>query len=438
LQFKSLKVRTLLWFGSLAFVVLSLFGFSFHYFLNQSIESNIKSKLQLLAHKKNSVPPSGKSAIGYKKVPNVEVLTLHNGTIKNSSATFSLKNYEKYLNKKENFFIISHTADDDYIDALYIDKQGAKTTLILRKNIDNKIENFQDVLLLLIPILLLVFIFLASKMLDKILLPINKLINATQNISVTKFSKDIPLPQNNDEIKELVISFNNMIDRLRNGVERLDRFNNDVSHELKTPLTIIQGEIEITLKKTRDPLEYERSMQTILSQAKQIESIIEQLLLLTKYSKENIQESFELCSLDSILLDVVSAYDTKLKEKNLNLKVEKFEHITCNANPVLIKSIFSNLIDNAIKYTSNSKNITIALYKSNKIHFVIEDEGIGISQEQLPKITDRFYRVDASRNKNIKGFGLGLSIVKNSVELHSGTLKIQSVLNQGTSVDVSL
>ncbi|ADN09725.1 sensor histidine kinase [Sulfurimonas autotrophica] len=424
MQFKSLKIRILLWFGSLAFVVLSLFAFSFNYFLNQSIDNNIKSKLQLLAHKRD------------KKIPNVEVLTLHNGTIEDSTALFSLKNYKKYLNQKENFFIITHTGDDDYIDALYIDEQGVKTTLILRKNIDNRIENFQDVLLFLIPILLLAFIFLASKMIDKILLPINKLINATKDISITKFTQEIELPKDEDEIKELVLSFNAMIKRLQNGVERLDRFNTDVSHELKTPLTVIQGEIEIALRKLRTPQKYEQSLKTIQKQSKQIELIVKQLLLLTKYSKENIKESFEKCSVDTLLMQVIDKFQLQFQEKNLKLHIEKIEPINMQANPILIESIFVNLIDNAIKYTSKNRNIYISLYQDSKIYFSIKDEGIGISKEHLSKITERFYRADSSRNKKIEGFGLGLSIVKNSVLMHDGNLEIESDKENGTTVKV--
>ena len=436
MRFKSLKVRILLWFGSLAFVVLSLFAFSFNYFLNQSIDSNIKSKLQLLAHKKDSVPPSGKSAIGYKKVPNVEVLTLYNGTIENFTTPFSLKNYKKYLNQKENFFIITHTADDDYIDALYIDKQGTKATLILGKNIDNKIENFQDVLFYLVPLLLLAFIFLASKMIDKILHPINKLINATKDVSITRFTQEIELPKDDDEIKELVVSFNAMIKRLKEGVERLDRFNSDVSHELKTPLTVIQGELEITLRKLREPYEYEKSLKIIQKQSKQIELIVKQLLLLTKYSKENIKESFQECSVDTLLMQVIDKFQLRLQEKNLKLHIEKIEPINMQANPILIESIFVNLIDNAIKYSLKNRNIYISLYQDSKINFTVKDEGVGVSKENILKITERFYRADSSRNKKIEGFGLGLSIVKNSVLMHDGSLEIESDKENGTTVKV--
>jgi signal transduction histidine kinase len=428
LKYNSLKKRVLLWFGTLSAVVLIVFGLAFNYFLNENINNSIKAKLQVLSHQ----------VLTNKISESIGFAILKDDMIVKKNKSFTLKNYQSYLYQDKHFFIINHQADDDYIDALYITKNNDNLILLYKTNIDNKIENFQDVLLWLVPMLLILIILLASRMIDKIIIPINNLIQATKSTSVATFSQNIALPKEDDEIKELVVSFNNMIGRLRNGVEQLDRFNSDVSHELKTPLTIIQGEIEITLKKLREPEIYQKSMQIVFEQSKQIESIVEQLLLLTKYSKENIQDSFEICSFDSILLSCIDKYATKLKEKNLHLYIKKIEPISLNVNAVLINSIFLNLLDNAIKYTPDGKNIYISLYKDKNITFIIEDEGIGISKEQLKKVTNKFYRVDESRNKYIKGFGLGLSIVKNSVELHGGKLEISSDKDNGTKVKVLL
>ncbi len=406
-----------MWFGSSSTIVLLFFSLSFNYFLDESINSSIKAKMQ-------------------KGLQNIEFAVVKENKIIEQSKNFTLNNFKDYLNQESDFFIIKHKHDDDYIDALYITQEKESLLLLYKTNIDNKIEEFQDVLLLLVPILLLLLIMLASRMIDKILLPINKLIQVINSTSVSEFSQNIVLPQEHDELRELVVSFNNIIERLREGVEILDRFNSDVSHELKTPLTVIQGEIEITLRKLREPKVYKKSMQTIFEQSKQIESIVEQLLLLTKYSKDNIKESFELCNLDSILLACIDNYDEQLKAKNLHLEIRRLEVILLNANPILMNSIFSNLLDNAIKYTPKGKNIYIELYQSDKIVFSVKDEGIGIAKEQLNKVTDRFYRVDESRH--IKGFGLGLSIVKNSVELHEGSLIFDSSLERGVHVTVFL
>ena len=113
------------------------------------------------------------------------------------------------------------------------------------------------------------------------------------------------------------------------------------------------------------------------------------------------------------------------------------DNIKMEVNPLLINIIFSNLLDNAIKYSTYGKKITIDLSsENNRNYFRIVDEGIGIRDDLIPKITDKFYRVDKSRNKNIKGFGLGLSIVKNFVALHNAELDIQSQVDKGTIITI--
>ena len=404
-----------------------LFSLTFNYFLNESINANIKNDLENISQQ-----------IPYKKTfRNVGVAIVKNHKILTKNKAFTLENIDGYLKKNKKFFIVNHPNDDDYIDALYIAKYKNRQILVFKKNIDNKIEDFQDPLLFLIPLLLIILVFLANTMINKILIPVQNLIKALQDNSVTKLSKPLPVPKDEDEIKELVISFNDMIHRLKEGIGQLDRFNSDVSHELKTPLTVIKGEVEVVLRKPREQYEYIQSLNTISYEADQIEHIVENLLLLTKYSKETIIETFEICHLDAIVLNAIEKYDAAIKNKHLILHIKKLEPMVLKSNPLLLYTIFSNLIDNAVKYTQNGKKINISLYKRGMIHFIIEDEGIGIAAEELSKITERFYRIDRSRNKTIKGFGLGLSLVKNSVALLEGEMSINSVLGKGTTVHLS-
>jgi len=434
LKTNSLKTRVLIWFGSVVTIILLLFSISFRYFMNQSINNNIKAHLHndaveiLTDFKQNATPPPDYELYGE------EMAILKNKKLLYNSTTLNLQNIYKLIENQTNFQVYEND-DDDTVSAIYVLKEKNFTIIVYKKNIDNKIENFEDTLLFLDPILLLLLLFVASKLIDKILFPIKKITETAKDISVNNFSSTIELPKKDDEIKELVTSFNTMIIRLKEGVENLDRFNNDVSHELKTPLTVIQGEIEITLRKLREPQEYQKSMQVIYYEAKQMQSIVENLLLLTKYSQQNIQQSFEECQLDSMLLEVLDKFSKQIEEKQLNIELKKLESVLSRVNKTLFYSIFSNLIDNAIKYTPKGKNIYISLYtKDEHVYFEIQDEGIGIDKSQISKITDRFYRVDESRNKDIKGFGLGLSIVKNSVELHSGKFSIHSKVDKGTKV----
>ena len=356
----------------------------------------------------------------------------------NKSTSFDLKGIKSYLNQEKNFFILANQDFDENINVLYIYKTNKHIIAIYQKEIDNKIEDLVSSLLILNPILLLAFIYLASKIIDKILDPVKNVIAVSKNISIDDFATTIELPKEHDEIRELVDSFNGMRLRLKTGVESIERFNSDVSHELKTPLTVILGEVEVTLRRIRSSQEYIESMQVIYNEAKQMQKIVQSMLLLTKFTRLNVQETYEECNLSRILADSIEKFTCKADSKKIRFHPEIRDKIVLNANPVLIGLVFSNLIDNAIKYSDEGKNIFITLYQDSKIHFLIRDEGIGISEQHLDKISDRFYRVDESRSKKVEGFGLGLFIVKHILDLHEGTMHIVSKPDKGTSIEILL
>jgi len=427
----SLKYKVLLWFSIIVAFILFVFSYALYYFLEESINLRIQTNLY------NQALNIYENNFNIKNKINYEIAVFKNNNLISFSNNFSIKDYNKYISKDEIFFI--NEIDEYKVEGIYVLKFKKPYTgaiLVYQKDISNKAEDIEDILLVLNPILLLILIFLGNKLIDKILIPIKNISKTAKQISIDNFSYTIDITQNDDEIKELINSFNEMISRLKYGVETLDRFNSDISHELKTPLTIIQGELELALRKQRDKEYYQKSINIALKQSQNIQEIINSLLLLSKYSKQNIKETFEIINLKELLLGIVSDYKIQFNNKNINLHIKNIENIEFLANRVLINFIFSNLIDNAIKYSNENTNIYISLYKKQNIYFTIKDEGIGINQEQLSKITNRFYRVDESRNKTIKGYGLGLSIVKNSVELHNGSLQISSKLNIGTTVQI--
>ena len=434
MKFRSLKTRILFWFGSITFFILLIFSVIFYSLFEKNMYTSFQSKLY-------------KEAIYVKdNIINNKDDIIQKGTY--LSSNIAILDNTKSIKKTTDFnmdFILPYLSDESFslIDngetvlAIYTLKLDNNLKIIVyQDDIDDNIEDIVDTMLVVEPLLFLALIFLGSKLIDKILIPINNISKSAKSISINNFSNTIPIHKYDDEISELINSFNTMIIRLQAGVSNLDRFNNDVSHELKTPLTVIKGEIEITLNKLRAPDYYINSLNTIDYELNQIENIIENLLLLTKYSKENIKKTFEMTSIDSLLLDTIYSYDAKFKNKNIRLIIDKIESINKEINPLLFKTIFSNLIDNAIKYSGKDTEINISLYKNEKIFFSIKDQGIGISEEKLPFVTDRFYRVDESRNKKIEGFGLGLSIVKNSIDLHNGDLKIHSKIKEGTMIEV--
>ncbi len=445
MKFKSLKTQVLIWFGGVTSVILILFNVAFYHFLEQNIKLSIQNKLYdkaVFINDNIKINTPVEKLLEYKQLESFDIAIIKEKKIIYKKGDVNFKQLTSYISKKESFFVFKQGKSLNGLYVFKISEPFKGAILFYERNINteinSKLQEIKNTLFVLEPILLLLLIFAASKLVDKILIPISDITKTANKISVTDLSQTITQPLNYDEIEELVDSFNNMIKRLKNGVEHLEQFNSDVSHELKTPLTVIKGEIEITLNKIREPKYYVKSLQTIENEAIQIQTIVDDLLMLTKYTKANIKQTFQTTNLDSILLDTINKYNIQLKEKNIKLHLKKFESIAVEANPLLMATIFSNLIDNAIKYTPNNKNIYISLYKKDKIYFIIKDEGIGIPKEQLSKVVDRFYRVDESRNKKIKGFGLGLSIVKNSIELHNASIKIDSEKDIGTIVEIIL
>lgn len=439
MKFKSIKYKILFWFIGIIFTVLIVFSFLLYILLENVIHGDIKFQMENKAQfiKENIVTDFDKDKVKlYAKLLNIEFVILKNKDIVYASKSFPLENIEIYKESENNFFI-QKTKDktEDAILRTQITTPYKAEMILYQKEINNIAEDIQEILLYLNPLLLLFLIFVGNNLIDKILIPIKKLTQTVKNINISDMPNKINSSKENNEINQLISAFNEMVERLRNGIETLNSFNYDVSHELKTPLTVVNAQVELCLVKNRDIDYYEKSMHTIQYEMQQIQKIIEELLLFTQYSKETVQKTFEKINLDAILIDVISKYEKQANEKQLHININKIENIKIEANPLLINIIFSNLLDNAIKYTPKNKQISIELgYKNQKGYFQIEDQGVGIKQEYLHKITDKFYRIDQSRNKKIEGFGLGLSLVKNFVILHDAKMDIQSTYKKGTIV----
>ncbi len=215
------------------------------------------------------------------------------------------------------------------------------------------------------------------------------------------------------------------IDTIANQIEmsfeKLRRFNSNVSHELKTPLAIMKSEIEVALMSKNT--DYEKLLKSMLQEINYINDITEKLLFLTK---DNKKISFEEVDLEELILELFEKYSSKIE---FDFDFGEDEYII-QGNKTFLKMALSNIIENSIKYGANKIKFTLEKHK-NKIILKIKDNGIGIPKEKLPFIFDEFYRVDESHNKKIKGFGLGLSIVKNILNLHKAKVKVESDLGKG-------
>jgi len=277
--------------------------------------------------------------------------------------------------------------------------------------------------------------------------PIAQMKETAQRIAKGDFSKKVRI-KSKDELGELAKSLNIMSDELQQKIENLkqmDKVRTDfvanVSHELKTPLTLIKGYIETLEDKAIDDKEKARKFVSIIKEhTARLENIISDLLTLSEL--ELSRDSITKVEFDLRILidDVVLGFGHALAAKNLYLSVNsKGSDFRIKADQNKIEQVFVNLIDNAIKYTKETGKIVVSIIEHrDQFTVTVEDNGIGIPEQHLNRVFERFYRVDKARSRHLGGTGLGLSIAKHIALAHKGKVNIESQTNKGTTVSVTL
>lgn len=234
-----------------------------------------------------------------------------------------------------------------------------------------------------------------------------------------------------------------------NDITRIKKLENirrdfvaNVSHELKTPITSIKGFVEtLQAGAIEEPENAIRFLDIVQQQADRLNAIIEDLLLLSRIeSKQETEEiDIEEVSLKSILAGAIQVISTKANQKQIDIEMKCDDKLAVKANPQLIEQAMINLLDNAIKYSSENSSVKIITKaQDGEVHIRVEDNGIGIPKDQLPRLFERFYRVDKARSREMGGTGLGLAIVKHIVNSHKGHILVESEKGEGSAFTIVL
>jgi len=267
--------------------------------------------------------------------------------------------------------------------------------------------------------------------------PVNNIIHTIHQITVSNLKLRVNIPDTKDEISMLAETFNSMLDRLDKTFTSQKQFLEDISHEIKTPLAILKGQQEVALKKVRSSDDYKNLLISNLEEINRIIRLSENLLLISQFESRILNLNFEEMDLIELIMNIKNDLIFFLDKKNITFNINKNHRIIISADKMQIKSLFLNLIDNAIKYNIKDGKISVTIKKENKFaKIIIRDTGIGIDKEELPFIFDRYYR--ANKHQRKKGYGLGLSIVKSIVDMHHGHIKVKSKLNEGTAFIIYL
>jgi heavy metal sensor kinase len=278
-------------------------------------------------------------------------------------------------------------------------------------------------------------LFLSRKSLAKV----DQVTEAARRISADRLSARIPSHDVDDEIGRLVGTFNGMIARLDASFEQMRQFSSDASHELRTPLTVLRTQLESALGSRMSASEVKRIVARCLDEAIRMGSILESLLLLGRGDAGAAAINRERVRLDELLMDTYDESVILAAQKSIDVRIENTDNVLIWGDRERLRQMMLNLVDNAIKYSHEGSAITLSLTKDDgRATLVVRDQGIGIPHSEIPKIFDRFYRVERARSRTLGGSGLGLAIVKWIVEAHGGTIGVKSAVDKGSEFTVSL
>ena len=354
--------------------------------------------------------------------------------------------------KHESLAYRSHASSRDHINAelhnqairqvqIPIEQQGETKGYILAAM---SLESSKMVILKLKNVLIFSFLtvliglyFISRYLAGRSILPVSEISNTTKRITKNNLNERVNLPQRKDELYDLSSNFNELLQRIENALERERQFTSDASHELRTPLAALKGTLEVLIRKQRTPEEYIDKIGYGLQEINRMSETIDQLLLLARVDSGKSLDAGMEVSLPVVIDEILARHKELIEEKHIQIKTDYDPETDLNTPQYYTMLIMENVIHNAIKYSHQEGSIKIGIERNEQgIVCTVEDCGIGIKKEDMNKLFNSFFRSDALAHRNIKGNGLGLSIVKKAADAIHARVHIESELNKGTKFTI--
>ena len=315
----------------------------------------------------------------------------------------------------------------------------------------NFLHNLRSIFFISVPLALLLTGLGGYFLAGKSLAPVVDMSNRAASIGATNLHERLPIKNEKDELGNLARIFNDLLARLEDAFARLEtaseqqrRFMADASHELRTPLAIVRGESEVTLsKEDRTPAELRESLTVVNDESKRLTRIVEDLFTLARADAGQFRTNFAEIYLDEIVADCVRAVRVLAEKRGISLNLVVNREMPMRGDEQLLRRLFINLLDNAIKHNRTGGTVSIeAEKKPESYRLIIKDTGAGIPKDEQIKIFERFYRADLARSRTEEGLtsgaGLGLAIAQWIAELHRGKIELVSSDKTGSVFAVIL
>lgn len=447
----SIRLRLTLWYAGVLALLVIIFAVLTFFFVQRILSQEVDSSLFGMSQTFTSAVNSEVSAENEKITSNEAITEL--------SKEFKFQDFQLSVFSNDGK-LIAKTFEDDFptdfsftsyatfqfnnqsfrVFATPLKIAGSEYKLLIYHNLteENQITSKLAVaFLLIVPLILVPALLLGYWLAKRSLKPVSEMSRQAKNISANNLNARLVVNNERDEIGELTNVINELLNRLEQSFEQQKRFMADASHELRTPLAIVQGESEVALsQKNRAVSDLRESLAVVLDESKRLTKIVEDLFTLSRVDAGVFKTNFKRIYLDEILADCVRNVRVLADKKKIALDIAT-EETEISGDEQLLHRLFLNLLDNAVKYNRECGEVRVNL--ANK-RVTISDTGLGIAAQDQPKIFERFYRTDKSRNRaaesSTSGAGLGLAIAKWIAELHQADLNLSQSSASGSEFTI--
>ena len=465
MAFKSIRSRLTAWYVTLLAIILILFSVLLNYFLAKRLHESVDNSLTVSA---TVVATSATMRLGNSPLPGLNQLFeqfMNQGNLnkfyriydgsgnvgsrsKNISASqfpLSQPAYADALEGKNSYETFTVGGQQPIrVITMPILLEGKLINLVQvgtsLEAVQETLRNLKIFLFTAVPSVLILAALFARFMARRALKPISRIIDTAREIGQgQELSKRIPVLKIKDELGQLALTFNEMMNRLENSFAQMRQFSSDASHELRTPLTVLKGQNELILSKQRKPEEYQEVISSNLEEINYMSKVLEDLFVLSKSDENQVNLDYKPVDLRALVEEVCKHAEILAEEKNIKIIIAFLEPIEIKGDEVRLRQMVWNVLQNGIKYTQQGGELKISLQNEGDFALLtIQDTGIGIPEEDLPLIFNRFYRVDKARTRDEGGSGLGLSICRQIAEAHKGKIEVESKLGVGTRFKIRL
>ena len=465
MAFKSIRSRLTAWYVTLLAIILILFSVLLNYFLAKRLHESVDNSLTVSA---TVVATSATMRLGNSPLPGLNQLFeqfMNQGNLnkfyriydgsgnvgsrsKNISASqfpLSQPAYADALEGKNSYETFTVGGQQPIrVITMPILFEGKLINLVQvgtsLEAVQETLRNLKIFLFTAVPSVLILAALFARFMARRALKPISRIIDTAREIGQgQELSKRIPVLKIKDELGQLALTFNEMMNRLENSFAQMRQFSSDASHELRTPLTVLKGQNELILSKQRKPEEYQEVISSNLEEINYMSKVLEDLFVLSKSDENQVNLDYKPVDLRALVEEVCKHAEILAEEKNIKIIIAFLEPIEIKGDEVRLRQMVWNVLQNGIKYTQQGGELKISLQNEGDFALLtIQDTGIGIPEEDLPLIFNRFYRVDKARTRDEGGSGLGLSICRQIAEAHKGKIVVESKLGVGTRFKIRL